>query len=212
MDRLNDVLGLEWSFSIKSSQSFEGKYFTEVQVLGALSYGPKDARETKEAFGFDTISWESKEGNQYPSPLDKAYKSAASNSMKLCARLCGVGNHLWGGDMMPETSEMSRGTAEEGDAPPVEAPKRAKAPTQATARKPNGSSASDKSIGFFNRLVSEKAWEITSLESDIKKALSTIDDGETPTQHDISQLIDALKSLPKPKEENTEAIDNELPF
>ena len=94
VDRLNDVLGLEWSFSIKSSQSFEGKYFTEVQVLGALSYGPKDARETKEAFGFDTISWESKEGNQYPSPLDKAYKSAASNSMKLCARLCGVGNHL----------------------------------------------------------------------------------------------------------------------
>jgi len=96
IDRLNEVLGTDWDFTI-----------IDMQVIGeeVICRGEMTIEgHVRQGIGADEILLKSNEGNKLPDAVGNAHKSAASNCLKLCARLFGVANHLWGGDLLPETS------------------------------------------------------------------------------------------------------------
>ena len=104
IDRLNNVLGLAWSFDIMDITLHRGDHIDEVICVGKMSIAGKNP---KTAIGTDTVQWVNNNDKPMVDALGKAYKCAASNSMKLCARLYGVANQLWGGDAIPESLSNS---------------------------------------------------------------------------------------------------------
>ena len=69
-------------------------------------------------------------------------------------------------------------------------------PTKATPTIPiedkGGRGASDKTMGFVRKLLTERAWEISTVESECK----AIVEGREPSQRDASTLIDKLLTIP----------------
>lgn len=80
IDRLNQVFGGDWSFTVQDHQRLD----SEILVLGVLT-----ARGvTKTAFGGATS------GNGDEGTIN-AYKAAVGDAIKLCAKQFGIGLHLW---------------------------------------------------------------------------------------------------------------------
>jgi hypothetical protein len=99
IDRLNDVLGTGWDMEVISIDIVED----EVICHGRMTIDG----HRKDGIGTDSIQRETNAGKKMVDCIGKAYKSAYSNCLKLCAKQFGVGNHLWGGELMPETSANS---------------------------------------------------------------------------------------------------------
>jgi len=83
--RLNEAFGGAWSFEVADYKSMEG----EVVVRGRLTAGG----QIKEQFGSASISRSKDSGK--PISVGDDLKSAASDALKKCATLFGVGLHLY---------------------------------------------------------------------------------------------------------------------
>jgi len=214
IDRLNDVLGVEWSFEIEDIEVLTGSHYQEVVCRGRMTiYG-----EHRTAVGADTVSFAPNEGAPYPNPFDKAFKSAVSNCMKLCARLFGVGNQLWGGEMLPETVAMTM-TEEEVAEIKKSTPPKASSPAPSERKNSGGGGGgkvSPKSWGFFEKLTGEKDWESTEHADEINNIIQTYESGDDMTQKRVSTMIDVLKPMRRPAksgaDEGNATLDDGLPF
>jgi hypothetical protein len=94
IQRLNDALDSAWSFEIIEHQILKEQ--NEVLVLGRLTAGGI----SKCQFGSSAIT-RAKQGGEIISLADDL-KSAATDSLKKCATLLGVGLHLYGGSRQPK--------------------------------------------------------------------------------------------------------------
>ena len=101
IQRLNDSLESNWSFEIVSHEQVGD----EVVVLGKLTA----EGVTKMQFGSSAIA-RAKSTNEIISIGDD-FKSAASDCLKKCATLLGVGLHLYG--ELPDTSESADTTSKD---------------------------------------------------------------------------------------------------
>ncbi len=90
IERLNMAFEAEWSFSILKHELLEQT--DEVIVLGQLRAG--DVVKTQ--FGSSKITRARQSGE--PISLADDYKSSATDCLKKCATLLGVGLHLYNGD------------------------------------------------------------------------------------------------------------------
>jgi recombination DNA repair RAD52 pathway protein len=90
IQRLNEVFEAEWSFSILKHEVL--KETDEVLVLGQLSAGSVD----KNQFGSSKITRAKNSGE--PISLADDHKAAATDCLKKCATMLGVGLHLYNGD------------------------------------------------------------------------------------------------------------------
>jgi len=93
IQRLNEAFEAEWSFSILKSEVL--KETDEVIVLGELRAGSV----VKTQFGSSKITRARDSGE--PLSLADDYKAAATDSLKKCATLFGVGLHLYNGEKPP---------------------------------------------------------------------------------------------------------------
>ena len=84
--RLNEAFGGDWSFEIVEHQILEG----EVMVLGKLTAGSIH----KSAFGCSSITTTRDSGERVSVGHD--LKAAASDALKKCCSLLGLGLHLYG--------------------------------------------------------------------------------------------------------------------
>jgi len=93
IQRLNEAFEAEWSFSILKNEVL--KETDEVIVLGELRAGVV----VKTQFGSSKITRAKNSGE--PISLADDYKAAATDSLKKCATMLGVGLHLYGSDKPP---------------------------------------------------------------------------------------------------------------
>lgn len=105
MKRLNDAFDANWSFEIVRNQILEDK--DEVIVLGKLTAG----EVVKSQFGSSRIT-RAKETGEIISLADDL-KAAATDSLKKCATLLGVGLHLYNGDK-PSNGQTQQGKPNNG--------------------------------------------------------------------------------------------------
>jgi len=94
--RLNEAFGGAWSFEVASFQTMEG----EVVVQGRLTAGG----QTKEQFGSAAVARSKDSGK--PISIGDDLKAAASDALKKCATLFGVGLHLY--DKTPAQAPQGR--------------------------------------------------------------------------------------------------------
>lgn len=88
--RMNDALGFEnWSFSICDVKQVE----EEIIVRGRLTIYANGRKIIKEQFGGATFT-RTRDGGEIVSRADTT-KAAATDCVKKCATLCGVGLHLY---------------------------------------------------------------------------------------------------------------------
>ncbi len=90
IQRLNEALDAQWSFAILEHHIL--KETDEVMVLGQLKTG----EVVKSQFGSSRITRAKETGE--PISLADDYKAAATDSLKKCATMLGVGLHLYGND------------------------------------------------------------------------------------------------------------------
>ena len=90
LERLNIAFEAEWSFSILEHRILEET--DEVLVVGQLKAG----NVVKSQFGSSRITRAKASGE--PVSLADDFKAAATDSIKKCASLLGVGLHLYNGD------------------------------------------------------------------------------------------------------------------
>jgi hypothetical protein len=90
IQRLNDAFEGDWSFSILQHDVLKDS--DEVIVLGELKAGDT----VKSQFGSSRITHNSQSGGMVS--LADDFKAAATDALKKCATLLGVGLHLYGGN------------------------------------------------------------------------------------------------------------------
>ena len=93
IQRLNEAFEAEWSFSILKNEVL--KETDEVIVLGEL----RAVNVVKTQFGSSKITRAKASGE--PISLADDYKAAATDCLKKCATMLGVGLHLYGSDKPP---------------------------------------------------------------------------------------------------------------
>jgi hypothetical protein len=93
IQRLNEAFEAEWSFAILKNEVL--KETDEVIVLGEL----RACSVVKTQFGSSKITGAKNSGE--PISLADDYKAAATDSLKKCATMFGVGLHLYNGDKPP---------------------------------------------------------------------------------------------------------------
>ena len=110
VQRLNDVLGGDWSFRVLEREILDG----EVIVLGELSAGDV----VKQAFGGGEIT-KTRDGKIVS--LADDLKAAATDSLKKGATLMGVALQLYGAEEPPVTPSVPRlvPPVQDGDEPDV---------------------------------------------------------------------------------------------
>jgi len=107
IQRLNEALDAQWSFTILEHHIL--KETDEIMVLGQLKTG----EVVKSQFGSSRITRAKETGE--PISLADDYKAAATDSLKKCATMLGVGLHLYGSDKGKPSVPKSN--------PPRESPK-----------------------------------------------------------------------------------------
>jgi hypothetical protein len=105
INRLNEAFDGDWSYDIDEFEQNDG----QVVVLGKLTAGGI----TKMQFGSKTVMT-GKDGN--PISIGDDLKAAASDALKKCATLMGVGLHLYSDDEVPTNGDgMSQMTPNKGN-------------------------------------------------------------------------------------------------
>ena len=106
IQRMNEAFDGQWSFRIKSHDMLE----SEIIVLGELCAGTS----TKTQFGSSTIT-KSKSTGEVLSLADD-FKAAATDALKKCATMFGVGLHLYAGQSVESSPSIQ--SAHQGSMPP----------------------------------------------------------------------------------------------
>ena len=97
IQRLNDAFDGQWSFEVMTQEN-NG---TQVMVLGKLTA----EGVSKSQFGCSSITTNSKTGEIIS--LGDDWKASASDSLKKCASLFGIGLHIYGADKKDQPSDQS---------------------------------------------------------------------------------------------------------
>ena len=163
--RLVEVFGLAWSFRVLEKDIGN----LQVIVLGELRIGDT----VKQAFGGSDIT-RARDGGQSVSVADDL-KSAATDSLKKCATLLGVGLHLYGDTATTHQSDNG-------------APK----PAPANGNGSRGSRLTRKQLAYIHRLSQDAGMDRADLE-----ALSRAGFGKTTaylTTRQASDFIDQLQN------------------
>jgi hypothetical protein len=155
LERLNQAFEADWTFQIEKHEILEN----EVLVLGKLSAGGV----TKTQFGSSTITRDEQTGK--PVSIGDDLKAAATDAVKKCASLLGVGLHLYNGNgrtARKETGERvesgeTRKTAPEPSAPATN--QGAGEPGGGNGKSGNGNGGSrltNKQLNYLNRICRER--------------------------------------------------------
>jgi hypothetical protein len=98
ISRLNDVLGMDWDFTIREHGI--NAEADECWALGRLTIYLPERTTTREQFGSQKLKRSRKDGN----PLDLGFdlKGAATDALKKCASLVGVGLYLYDKEELKE--------------------------------------------------------------------------------------------------------------
>lgn len=181
--RLNDALESDWSFEVLEHRIMEE--VNEVIVLGQLS----TQGITKSQFGSSTIT-RAKETGEIISLADDL-KAAASDSVKKCATLLGVGLHLYG---TRQPADKDPGNDRQNVVTPIHKTQRNKENQPANGR------ISSKQHGYILSLAQSKGWTRKELSAHCVDVFgATLD---YISRKDASSLIEKLRSdqasLPAP--------------
>lgn len=179
IQRLNEVLGGQWSFEVSEYQIREDS--SEVFVLGKFTAGTT----TKTQFGSSKITRNRQSGEILS--LADDLKAAATDALKKCATLLGVGLYLYNGD---SKSITGNGASAEKPAGPALAPPR----TQHNGPVNGGdkSRLTAKQLQLIHKLMAEKNLSKDDLDAHCRKIYGRVIDFLTKT--DASRLIETLFS------------------
>ena len=144
--RMVEVFGLAWSFRVLEKDIGN----QQVIVLGELRIGDT----VKQAFGGSDIT-RARDGGQSVSVADDL-KSAATDSLKKCATLLGVGLHLYGdATSMTSTHPGRQPHLAHND----------NSPKNGNGQNRNGLRLSRKQLSFINRLAQNQGMDRGDLEN-----------------------------------------------
>ena len=172
IQRLNDALNSDWSFEITEHHVM--KEINEVLVLGRLSTNGI----SKCQFGSSSIT-RSKQGGEIISLADDL-KAAATDSLKKCASMLGVGLHLYGAKQIVEKNQ--------------ENPRKNVTPIRRGQDLPNR--ISGKQHQYITKLAQTNGWTTRELNDYCLKVFGTGFD--FINRKDASSLIEMLRSPQSP--------------
>jgi hypothetical protein len=186
---LNQAFEADWTFEIEKHEILEN----EVLVLGKLSAGGV----TKTQFGSSTITRDEQTGTSVS--LGDDLKAAATDAVKKCASLLGVGLHLYNGN--GRTSRRESGERVESGETVKTAPEQPASPTtQAAGTAGEGNGPADKGNGgarltnkqlnYLNRICRERRMSKKELAGLTKKQFGV--QPEYLSRKQASELIDQL--------------------
>lgn len=139
----------------------------------------------------------------HPSGNEEQYKSAASDCLKRCARLYGIGLEMWEGD--PNERNRGRSAMEYAGPPQADRPAQQTAAPRYTNSSAPSDGATDRQVSFIHRLTKER-FPMDNDEFN-EKAVQQIWTMELKqpgtwgsTRQGTSQLIDYLMATPKANE------------
>ena len=189
IERLNQAFEADWTFEIEKHEILEN----EVLVLGKLSAGGV----TKTQFGSSTITRDEETGK--PVSLGDDLKAAATDAVKKCASLLGVGLHLYNGN--GRTSRRESGERVESGEAGKAAPEQPASPTNQGAGGPGGGDGksgngngglrlTNKQLNFLNRICRERRMSKKELAGLTKEQFGV--QPEYLTRKQASELIDQL--------------------
>ena len=175
IQRLNDAFDGQWSFEVLTQEN-DG---SQVIVLGKLSA----EGVSKSQFGCSGITTNSKTGEAIS--LGDDYKAAASDALKKCASLFGVGLHLYGaGKDEQQPSEINKGMREK-------------------SKPKGGATITKEQLSTIKKLRSSLGWTPEMVQEQAKSMFGTEDISSlNPTM--ASALIAFLNNLTNNDDEEVE--------
>jgi len=188
IERLNQAFENDWTFEVEQHEILEN----EVLVLGKLSAGAV----TKTQFGSSTITRDEQTGK--PISIGDDLKAAATDAVKKCASLLGLGLHLYNGNGRGSRRESgengkSRETAQphpEQATPPVDQGAGHRV-GNGTPGKGNGDARlTNKQLNFLNRICRDRRMTKKELAALAKETFGV--QPEYLTRKQASELIDQL--------------------
>lgn len=204
-ERLNQALGVDgWSFEIKSTEVI--KELDTIVVLGRLTAHIGDQIVLKEQYGGQTINRKKRLQDGTPGDIvdiSNDFKGAASDALKKCATLLGVGEELYmQGHKPPQNEQGGQGGQSSG---------------QPAGQPRTGNPASQKQIELIldERKKRQNGWEsiqkvlntkgMPSLEGKEKEeaAATATEYLSKLSSKEASDLITALKALPFKSQQQT---------
>ena len=180
IQRLNDALEAEWSFSVISHEIL--KETDEVIVLGEL----RAANVVKTQFGSSKIT--RAKGSGEPISLADDYKAAATDCLKKCATLLGVGLHLYNGDKAPAGRPENGGS---GSRQPYQKPNTPEGNGDRKGGNGDGGRITNKQLGYIVNLGKSLKMNSKDLDEEALKAFGS--KLAYLTVKDASAFIDHLK-------------------
>ena len=182
IQRLNDALEAEWSFSVISHEVL--KETDEVIVLGEL----RAANVVKTQFGSSKITRAKNSGE--PISLADDYKAAATDCLKKCATLLGVGLHLYNGDKAPAGRPENGGS---GSRQPYQKPNTPEGNGDRKGGNGDGGRITNKQLGYIVNLGKSLKMNSKDLDQEAVKAFGS--KLAYLTVKDASAFIDHLKQM-----------------
>jgi hypothetical protein len=182
IQRLNDALEAEWSFSVISHEVL--KETDEVIVLGEL----KTYNVVKTQFGSSKITRAKNSGE--PISLADDYKAAATDCLKKCATMLGVGLHLYTGDKAPAGRPENGGS---GSRQPYQKPNTPEGNGDRKGGNGEGGRITNKQLGYIVNLGKSLKMNSKDLDEEALKAFGS--KLAYLTVKDASAFIDHLKQM-----------------
>jgi len=180
IQRLNDAFESEWSFSILKNDVL--KETDEVIVLGEL----RAANVVKTQFGSSKIT--RAKGSGEPISLADDYKAAATDCLKKCATMLGVGLHLYNSDKAPAGRPENGGS---GSRQPYQKPNTPEGNGDRKGGNGDGGRITNKQLGYIVNLGKSLKMNSKDLDEEALKAFGS--KLAYLTVKDASAFIDHLK-------------------
>ena len=182
IQRLNEAFEAEWSFSILKNEVL--KETDEVIVLGEL----RAANVVKTQFGSSKIT--RAKGSGEPISIADDYKAAATDCLKKCATMLGVGLHLYTGDKAPISRPDNGGS---GSKPPYQRPDNPGGNGDRKGGNGDGGRITNKQLGYIVNLGKSLKMNSKDLDQEAVKAFGS--KLAYLTVKDASAFIDHLKQM-----------------
>jgi hypothetical protein len=182
IQRLNEAFESEWSFSILKNEVL--KETDEVIVLGQL----RTDSVVKTQFGSSKIT--RAKANGEPISLADDYKAAATDCLKKCATMLGVGLHLYNGDKPPAGRPDNGGS---GSKQPYQKPNTPEGNGDRKGGNGDGGRITNKQLGYIVNLGKTLKMNSKDLDQDALKTFGS--KLAYLTVKDASSFIDHLKQM-----------------